>query len=386
MTSNEREALRTQFGTLKSLLRSDPDNAALLRNCAQLAVELHDYSEALMLASAALQAAPGDPQAMFHRASALIGCKRYADAAACLNALQAQGLTEPALAFNRALCHYMLNEFAGVSAQLQPLIKSGQTTSDVLRLAVSSLHHLGQMDTAIALADAHPRAGEDGATAGVYALAYLDAGRAADAAKFAAQALAKNPDSVDGLVVHGTLALAKMQTGSAETTLRRVTELAADNGRAWIGLGSIALLAQDFPRAREMLERGVKAMPAHVGSWHVLGWTHLVEGNLDLAEQSFQQALTLERNFAETHGALAAVYAMRGRLREARAELAIAEKLDRAGLAAKFATIVLEAQSGNRAAANAVMRATVEALIPRVGVRAGRILAAALQPVDPTRH
>jgi Flp pilus assembly protein TadD len=177
-----------------------------------------------------------------------------------------------------------------------------------------------------------------------------------------------------------------MQTGSAETTLRRVTELAADNGRAWIGLGSIALLAQDFPRAREMLERGVKAMPAHVGSWHVLGWTHLVEGNLDLAEQSFQQALTLERNFAETHGALAAVYAMRGRLREARAELAIAEKLDRAGLAAKFATTVLEAQSGNRAAANAVMRATVEALIPRVGVRAGRILAAALQPVDPTRH
>jgi len=382
----EAASIRAELAKLQTLLALDPQNLPLLRRCAALAVELREYPDALVVASAALKVAPGDPEAMFHRASALIGLKQFKEAAECLELLQAHGLAAPGIAINRALCHYMLNEFAEARAQLDPLIAAGHESTDILRLGVSVRHHLGDIDAAIALADAHPDAGRDVGVAGVYALAYLDAARAPDAARFAALALATNADSVDGLVVQGTLALARMDTVPAEAAFRRVLELVPANGRAWIGLGTIALLAQDLPKARDFLERGVKAMPMHVGSWHVLGWTHLVAGDLDSSEKIFRHALTLERNFAETHGALASVYALRGRVAEARAEIAVAERLDRAGLAARFATAVLAAQAGNRAGASDLIRTTIAGLVPRVGVRAGRILAASAQAGDRTRH
>jgi hypothetical protein len=47
---------------------------------------------------------------------------------------------------------------------------------------------------------------------------------------------------------------------------------------------------------------------------------------------------------------------------------------------------VLAAQAGNRAGANDLVRTTIAGLIPRVGVRAGRILAASVQTGDRTRH
>jgi tetratricopeptide (TPR) repeat protein len=380
------DAERAEIIKLRGLLASDPNNAPLLQRCAQLALELRHYDDALVAASAALKAAPGNPDAMFCRASALIGLKHYKEAAQCLTVLQNHGLTDPGISINRALCHYLLSEFAEALAQLEPLIAAGHTSADILRLAVSSRHHLGDIDAAIALADAHPGAAADGAVAGVYALAYLDAGRASESARYGAAALAKNPDSIDGLTVVGTLALANMQTAPAESTFRRVLELQSGNGRAWIALGTIALLAQDLPKAQSLLERGVEAMPAHVGSWHMLGWTHLVAGDLDSAERIFRHALVLERNFAETHGALASVHALRDQVAAARAEIEIAERLDRSGLAARLAAAVLAARSGNRSDATKLVRTTIAGLIPRVGVRAGRILAAAVRPTERTRH
>ncbi len=338
------------------------------------------------MASSALTVAPGDPQALFQRASALIGLQRYKEAVECLERLAAKGLVEPAIAINRALCHYMLGEFDAVRTQLDPLLAAGAVSADILRLGVSSRHHLGDVAAAMALADAHTDAASDGGVAGVYALAYLDGGRAADAARFASLALAANADSIDGLTVRGTLALANMDTTEAEELFRRVLALAPDTGRAWIGQGTVALLAEDLPRARDCLERGVKAMPSHVGSWHVLGWTHLVAGDLAAAERIFRHALTLDRNFGETHGALASVHALCGRVSDARAEIALAERLDRNGLAARFASAALEAQSGNRAGANALLRKTIAGLAPRLGARAARILTAAAAPTRPVRH
>jgi tetratricopeptide (TPR) repeat protein len=387
MTSSDSQALRNELGRLKSLLPSDPRNPVLLRHCAQLAIELGDYTEALNMASAALQCAPGDAEAMFHRASALMGMRHYKEASQCLAVLQAHGLTHAGIAVNRALCHYALGEFREAGALLEALIDAGEKSTDVLRLAVSTRHHLGDLKGAIDLADAHPEVvSQDGAVAGVYALAYLDAGRAADAERAAFQALAKNPDSVDGLSVRGALALSNMDSPTAETSFRRVLELTPENGRAWIGLGTIALLAGDLGGAKDRLERGVAAMPRHVGSWHVLGWTHLVAGDLDSAERVFEHALELERNFAETHGALAAVHAMRGRAAEARKEIAIADRLNREGLAARFATAVLAGQAGNSGAAGSLLRATIARLIPKVSDHAAQVLAAAARPPNRTRH
>jgi tetratricopeptide (TPR) repeat protein len=376
MNMTQGESRKAEFDKLDMLLREDPQNPMLLLRSAELAIELKDYVLALDRSGAALRVAPGDAQAMFHRASALMGLGRFAEAAECLALLQSHGLTNLGVLSNRALCLYAISDFAGANPLLNELLQDGDMRVDTLRLAVSTRHHLGDIEAAVTLADSHPDAAAmDGATAGVYALAYLDAGRASDAGQFADLALASNAGSIDGLIVRATLALLEMNDGTAAPLFQQVLEKAPDNGRAWIGLGSIALLRQDLPRAIQLLGHGVEVMPNHVGSWHVLGWSHLVSGNLDEAERVFRHALELERNFAETHGALATVHALRGRIAEAKSEIALAERLDRTGLAARLAAAIVIGQAGNPSGARSIIGEGIKSLIPKVGSRAGRVLA-----------
>jgi tetratricopeptide (TPR) repeat protein len=380
MDGNPR-VMRTELTALRELLRQDAHNTALLRQCARLAIELREYDEALQFATAALSVASDDAESQFHQASALIGLQRYADAVRCLSELRARGVSQPAIDTNLALCHYVLGAYAAARPLLERLLASGSQSADVARLAVSTLHHLGDLAAAVAVADSHSEAGmHDSGVAGVYALAYMDAGDALEAARYAGRALAVNPDSVDALTVEATLRLAKLESAAAERQFRRVLELAPNNGRACIGLGTLALLTQDLPRAAEYLERGVAALPTHVGSWQVLGWTHLCAGNLDAAERVFRHALELDRNFAEAHGAMASVYALRGRVAEAQTEVAIAERLDRDGLAARFAGAVLIGRAGDPDAARALIGATAAGLAPRLGGRAARLLARGMTP------
>ena len=89
-------------------------------------------------------------------------------------------------------------------------------------------------------------------------------------------------------------------------------ELAPEIGRAWVGLGTLALLERDLPRAQTLLARGAEFMPGHVGSWHVLAWAYLLGGDLEKAAQILEKSVQMDRNFAEAHGGLAAVAALRG--------------------------------------------------------------------------
>jgi Tfp pilus assembly protein PilF len=144
-------------------------------------------------------------------------------------------------------------------------------------------------------------------------------------------------------------------------------QLAPANARAYIGLGTLALLENDLQQAKAHLLRGVELMPGHVGSWHVLAWTHLMSGEIDLAELRFRHALELERNFAETHGALAAIAALRGDRAASERGIEVALRLDPQSLAARFAQSVLVGQAGDPAAARKIIKRTVARLSPQDG-------------------
>jgi Tfp pilus assembly protein PilF len=173
----------------------------------------------------------------------------------------------------------------------------------------------------------------DGPAAGVYALVFLDAGRAQDAERYAGMALRHNPDSIDGLTVCATLRLWHADGDAAERVFQGIIARAPATGRAWIGLGATALLRQDLTEAVRCLTRGVELMPAHAGSRQILGWTYLVRGDLDAAERVFREGIELDRNFGEAHGALASLFALRGQRSESEEEIRIADRLDRAGFA-----------------------------------------------------
>jgi Tfp pilus assembly protein PilF len=323
-----------RLGQLQQMLRADPGNQRLAGECVDLALACGEYVKAIGLLRDVIALRP--------------------------ELLAAQ--------INLGLCHYLLAQFADARAPLEAAYRTGERSPGLLRLLVSTYHHLGLMSEAIAVARENPQAAaEDAALAGVYALAYLDANQAQSAAKWAARALAGDPNSIDGLTTQATLDASRMHVAHARERFERVLQLSPDNGRAWVGLGTLALLDRNLPRARELLTRGVELMPTHVGSWLVLAWVHLFARDLDSAEQVLQQAAKIDRNFSEVQGGLAAVAALRGDVQGAERGIEVALRLDPKCLSAQFARSVLISRSGDSERGRELIRKTVSGLSPGDG-------------------
>jgi tetratricopeptide (TPR) repeat protein len=365
----------SRLDRLAALLNAEPDNLPLHRECVELAMRERQYQRALELVDARLALHPAEAEALFNRSNALIGLQRHADALIVLKALEDQGVAQLAVMRNIATCHYLLRQFENARAYAERLIAAGETSAGTLHLAISSLHHLGEIEAAVKLADAHHGAAEqDGPLAGVCALVYIDGDQSAKAGKLAAVALAHNPDSIEGLTAAATLASAALETEQAERQFGRIAELAPNNGRAWLGLGTLAMLAQDFNRARDCLAQATQMMPNHVGSWHSLAWTHLFSGDQAGAENYFAHALELDRNFAESHGAMAAMLAMKGDREGAEREIEIAERLDRKGASAQFARAILIGQVSGPDASREFIFNAVRLLSSRFSGKARTVL------------
>lgn len=359
------EQAAERLSRLKAFLAVDPGNERLIGESLDLALVAGDYDFVLQTTATVLARSPQDMKAAFDRATALIGKHEYTRAIECLEAILARDPNLIAAQVNLGLCQYQLGDFSRARQPLENAYQSGDRSPGLLRLLVSTYHHLGLMQQAVGVADANPKpATADPALAGVYALVYLDSNLSSRAAKWAARAVDGNPDSVDGLTVQATLNAAKMHVAHAREQYERVAELAPNNGRAWVGLGTLALLSRDLPRAKSLLARGLQAMPRHVGSWHVLAWAQLLSGEIDEAEKTFNRSLELDRNFAETHGGLASVAALRGDRAAAEHGIEVALRLDPKCLSAQFARSVVMSRSGDPAAGRKLVRETLAGLSP----------------------
>ena len=352
-----------RFESLSGLLSRDPGNAQLRRDCLQAAIASASWIPAEELARSILNTSADDIETRFELATALMGRREFAAAAQELRIILTRRPDIAAAQLNLAMCCYADHGYNEALDLLEARYATGDCTPTVIRMLVSTLHHLNQIEHAVDIASHNEAAARaDGPTAGVCALLFLDVDRSAQAARYAAWALAANPDSIDGLTVRATLQAADLDVPQATAHYRRVLELAPQNARAWIGLGTLSLLQQDFSSARTQLETGLLHMPGHLGSWVVLGWTHLLAGDLPVAQQTFQKALELDRTFAETHGALAAVAALERRTTEAQRGIEVALKLDPNCLSAQFATAVLSGAAGNPVAARQLIMTTLAGL------------------------
>ncbi len=345
---------------LKKLLSIDPDNPRLTRECIDTALQAGDFEFVLERADRALAKAPGDLQGLFDRASGLIGMRQYREAAAVLRALLERDSRIGAAQLNLGLCHYCMGEYAAARTALDSAYAAGDRSAALLRLLVSSCHHLGLMAEALEVSDANPgQAESDADLAGVYSLLYLDANRLEAATRWATVALARKPNSLDALVVQATLAGIRLDVQRARAQFERALQIAPTTGRALIGLGTLALLDNDFVRAKEQLTRGLQQMPNHLGSWHVLAWAHVMSNELDAAHAVLQHALELDRNFAETHGGLASVDALRGSVAQAQRRIDLALRLDSQCLSAQFARSVLARRAGRSNEAQQIVKDTL---------------------------
>ncbi len=360
---------------LVPLLKSEPENLPLHRECVELAMRGGEYARALELVEARLVRHPSESETLYARTNALIGLTQYAEALPLLKLLEEQGVAQLAVWQNLATCHYMLGQYENSRAYSERLIATGEQAASVTYIVLSSLHHLGKMDEAVKFADACAEAAaKDGPLAGACAMVYLDVEQNDKAAKFAAVALAGNPDNLAGLTVQATLAASNLDSEQAFRQYSRIIELSPDNGRAWLGLGLLAMLAMDFAKAQELLRRATEIMPGHLGSWHSLAWSHFFAQDLAGAEKYFAHALEIDRNFGESHGAMAAMHAIKGDLVTAEREIEIAEKLDRRGASAQFARAMMIARTQGPEASRGFIQNAVRAMATQVGGKPGELL------------
>ena len=350
--SQSNEANGARLERLLALRRVDPENPYLYRDCVTTALQCGAFDVVVSLAQEQLQRSGESPAARFDWASGLIGQCDHAGALLQLERLPQEAQQRAGVLLNRGLCHYCLQQHEQARAPLAACYELGERSPGLLRLLVSTLHHLGMMSEALPIAqEAAAAAATDAALAGVLALLYLDADDAAKARHWARTTLQLDARSVNGRLVQATLLTMRLQKDRARSLLEDVVAEFPETARAWLGLGALALIDQDLAQAKPYLQRSLELMPQHVGTWMVLGWAHMMSGELPAAQQMFEHALNVDRNFAEVHGGLAAVAAMQGEVARAQAALERARRLDPDCATAVFADAMLLARAGDPAQA-----------------------------------
>lgn len=327
---------------LDAYLRQDPDNTSLAVEAFELALSLglHDRASAYLDHAGAKA---GDDPYLAYRRGALLAAQGHWDAALALQQDLCRRFPDD---IDLAAAQANLLHYAGRHDEAEAAWSSMQAAGRLPDYAwanrLRTLHFLGRLQEGLALAEMRGALlhGQP-ETAGVLSLMAVDAGEFAAAARWADLALAGQPDSIEALTARGALALAAKDAQGALAALRPVVQRKPQEGRAWSSLGVAHLLLLEAESAHAAFTRATALMPAHIGSWHGLGWASLLGRDITGAATAFEQALTLDRNFGESHGAVAISHALAGRRDEAERHIELGLRLDPASLSARFAQAVL---------------------------------------------
>ena len=109
-----------------------------------------------------------------------------------------------------------------------------------------------------------------------------------------------DPEAIAALT-EGERRIAEKNARAAEASFQKVIAKYPDQRRAWYGLGLVALLDHDGPRAKEVFGRLTTGEHAATSDPMVLAWSHIYlariydgEGQPRQAEAEYQAALTVQ--------------------------------------------------------------------------------------------
>jgi tetratricopeptide (TPR) repeat protein len=145
---------------------------------------------------------------------------------------------------------------------------------------------------------------------GLLALLLLDTQQLPQAHAQVQRCLERGTMGVETHYVAASFCLLEGQVASAHQHVEQALALHPDEGRCLSLCGQLALAQRRYAQAAGWLEQAARQMPSHVGSRQAVGWCHVLQQDLPAARADFEQALAMDRNFAESHGALAVVDAL----------------------------------------------------------------------------
>ncbi len=111
--------------------------------------------------------------------------------------------------------------------------------------------------------------------------------------------LPNDPEAIAGLS-EGERLIADKNPRAAEAAFKKVLAKYPEQARAWYGLGLVAMLERDAPRAEQIFGRLVKGEHAATDDPLVLAWSHVYLGRIyenngqpEIAKQEYQAALAV---------------------------------------------------------------------------------------------
>lgn len=334
---------------LLGYLERDPRNPQLLADAASAAFDAHalDLAADLLARHETVAALP--PALENLKGMVALASGDFGRAGAIFEMLLAASPGDATLRFNLAWTKAMTNDFRGTLDLLDEQTLAASPRAPALK--VLAMHHLQMYDEALAEGEAlAQRFPDNRALMGQLSTLALDAENVGLAVAYAERA----GDNADGRTTLGTLALGNDDTAGSLRLFEEAIALQPGNPRAWVGKGLSLLADGNTAAATEALGKGAELFGDHLGSWIALGWTQFANGDNAGARAAFERALALDPNFSESHGGLAVMDILDGRLDEAGRRCDIALRLDRNCFGGALAKSMLLDKSGNARAAQRV--------------------------------
>lgn len=340
--SRTREQLLSR---LQGYLDQDPGNWNLRAQVFDVALAAGAAAAAAEQVERALRERPGDAPWRNRHALLLLATGRHAEAQAELESLVAEGHRDPVVEYNLAFALFEQGSLEAATERVAPL-RDGPTpeAGRAWALWLRCQHRLNRLEEALEQVDAHAPQFSPEAW-GVASLLAVDGGRLDSARAWSERAIAVQPDQLEAVAARATLALGDLDAQGATALFTRALQAHPTEGRCWSGLGYARLLARDLTGADEAFRKAVAHMPNHIGTWIAWGWCRVMAGQPEAAREAFEAAVRLDRNFGESHGALAVALARLDLVDQARREVEIALRLDREGASVRYARALLDGKA-----------------------------------------
>ena len=327
---------------LESFLAQDPSNIALVSECVHAAVRTGQNERARAILERSRAAVQSDAPLRHLEATILLAEQRYPEARTLLTSLVRDGADAPGVLFNLGYAALRAGDPAAGAAVLQGLLAQPDAAPETLTWLLRCQLHDGHPDHALEAWNAAPLPQRTPEATGVASLACFDADLADEARALADNALAAGAKGLEPVVVRASLALMDGDFPGADSLLDRGRQIAPEDARLRFTCGLAHLLRGHPAEANAEFRFAVARQPHHAGAWIAFAWSSIFTGDLPQARASLDQAMALDRNFAETHGALAVVDALEGHREAAQAGIERASRLDRNSMSWAYAQAVLQ--------------------------------------------